>query len=279
MVNFSIPKETHYFNDRSGCYSESLDSLKEYFSEFPKSDCISGEFTPRYYISHSAILRIKKHYPQVKLIVCMRNPLDRLLSQYYFFFNNMKKEPMLDIKKAIKGYHFEDYILKSQYYRYLSFVLEHFDRKNIHFIRYDDIQSNPKKVISKLYTFLGIEASFLPTALNARDNATKVGTRVSLIENAFNLLSQNIYYAPSGADCLTDRLLIFFKRHPKAFEIFRNMSTMLSPIFALEKKVFAWKPSPVSETTLREIYRDYFAEDLEQLELLLGMDFSNWKCY
>lgn len=62
-------------------YSRGIEFYELYFNS-EKSDVI-GEASPGYICHPEAPRRIKKHLPNVKLILTVRNPIDRAYSQYY----------------------------------------------------------------------------------------------------------------------------------------------------------------------------------------------------
>ncbi len=65
---------------------------------------ICGEISPCYFILPAALLEIKKHNPQCKILSGLRNPFERLFSQYKYhkkqhgfksfdlFVNNARQE-------------------------------------------------------------------------------------------------------------------------------------------------------------------------------------------
>ncbi len=61
--------------------------------EKKKGISITGEDTPFYFWNEEAANRIKKYLPKVKLIVILRNPVDRAFSE----FNNIKRDKKLDV--------------------------------------------------------------------------------------------------------------------------------------------------------------------------------------
>lgn len=79
LVAPSLQHEIHYFDlnfDKD---------LKWYQSQFPEleSGMITGESSP-YYLFHPLVAqRVFDIYPQIKLIVLLRNPTERAISQYY----------------------------------------------------------------------------------------------------------------------------------------------------------------------------------------------------
>ena len=97
-IHPSIPKETQYFsiyfNKGLSWYRSHfpLTSNREVNNRYQKQTFVSGEATP-YYIFHPyAAKRIFDVIPNVRLIILLRNPVDRAYSHYQY-------EKQLDIEK------------------------------------------------------------------------------------------------------------------------------------------------------------------------------------
>ncbi len=92
-------KEVHYFDLK---YAQGLDW---YRSQFPwwlniRRNVITGEASP-YYIFHPAVPdRVRETLPDVKLIVLLRNPVERALSHYHLV-RRREREP-LSFEDAIR---------------------------------------------------------------------------------------------------------------------------------------------------------------------------------
>jgi hypothetical protein len=105
----SLPKEVHYFSiyyDKSTTWYRShfpLARHKRYVERNHERCFITGEATP-YYIAHPhAPLRVFETVPQARLIVLLRNPVDRAYSHYHF-----------EVKKGIETLSFEEAIAREE---------------------------------------------------------------------------------------------------------------------------------------------------------------------
>src|SRR3989344_5640213 len=74
-VCFSWNKEPHFFN-RDREYEKSLDYYRTYFKNCENKK-LRGEYTVNYLYFDSAADRIKKHFPGTKIIIALRNPIER----------------------------------------------------------------------------------------------------------------------------------------------------------------------------------------------------------
>ncbi|MEH2347823.1 MAG: sulfotransferase domain-containing protein [Nostoc sp.] len=76
----SSQKEIHFFDFQ---YQKGIDWYEAQFASKNSTEFLTGEASP-YYIFHPLVPeRIKQHYPHIKIIVLLRNPVDRAISHYY----------------------------------------------------------------------------------------------------------------------------------------------------------------------------------------------------
>ena len=74
-----IKKEIHFFDYN---YNKGKSWYKSFFN-FKKNNKISGEATPYYFSHPKAAERIKLLYPNIKIILILRNPAERAISSFY----------------------------------------------------------------------------------------------------------------------------------------------------------------------------------------------------
>jgi hypothetical protein len=269
-------KELHFFDcDRN--FNKGVSYYNSFFID-RKNELIQGEFTPRYILYKDALLRIKKFYHHVKIIISLRNPLERAYSQYNFFKYNKKKEPENNFESALNGFWKHDYLEKSLYYKQLINVFQIFSKENIHIILTDDIKINPKKVIMDLYLFLGVEKSFVPSCIRKKINVSKNNfvapnklwsyINRTLIHN--QRFVNGVNYG-NQIGLLEFYLRIFFKIIARLIFYINNLLDRYS------KKILIIDDFPSSKKKL--IYEKYFKKDINNTEILLGIDLAFWKKY
>ena len=133
--------------------------------------CITGEDTPFYFWDKKAIERIKNKIPKTKLIVLLRNPIDRAYSNYQLgkrsgnellsFENAIKKE----IELLEKNNDFENdeiekfrrtrsYIAKGLYYNQIKHWFALFPQEQILVLNSDDLAKNPHQTMKSVFNFL-----------------------------------------------------------------------------------------------------------------------------
>lgn len=235
--------------------------LKEFWDqfEFATNQKAIGEFTPRYYCSIEAIERLALHFPKAKIIVSLRNPVERTLSQYRYNYYRQKRELNQTFSDALQGSLSFHYLEKSLYFKHLKLVFELFPREQIHIVRYQNIIDNPLALLKDLYEFLEVDSTFTPKNLTKKVN----GTPKSGLDWKKNLL----YSLRGNKDNKADPRLIVTKTFIK--------KSLTELRFLLSGK--GMSDLVITQEDQRSLYEQYFREDIENLELLTGMDFSAWK--
>jgi len=143
-------------------YNSGINEYKKYFipggssskRNLPKNNKkkIIGERTVDYIYERNGlpILRIKKHFPNIKLIILMREPISRAYSQYNKFFLE-KQTSINDFYKWVETLD-ED---PSKYDIWLKNVFDLFPRKNIHITIAEQVLENPLEEYNKIFKFIG----------------------------------------------------------------------------------------------------------------------------
>jgi hypothetical protein len=152
-------KELHFFDQ---FYNKGIEWYESNFSK-KEEDQIVGEFTPKYLRSPKIAKLIKKHYPDTKLIISLRNPISRAFSHYNFLKKHTNIESNLYKSLFDKKY---EILMAGLYGEQIQTYLKLFPLNNIHIIFFEDIINNPKDVVKKLYAFLEIDPHFRPMELS-----------------------------------------------------------------------------------------------------------------
>jgi hypothetical protein len=165
--------EPHFF-DNDDNYKKGVDWYEKTF--FTKKKNVCGEKTPIYIFIQKSLDRIKKHYPNIKLIIVLRNPITRAYSQYNhitdlsnpksndynpndrMFIKNYKSFSDI-IKNNSKLKDFQQYstILQRGYYAdQLEYVYKLFPKKNVKIIINEDLLESPLRTMNYIFSFLNV---------------------------------------------------------------------------------------------------------------------------
>ncbi len=167
---FFIKDVYNKFNPNDPGYSAIKDiiiqnekSYSEVFSTRAKYKC-KGEATASYlYYFNEAIPNILKTLGKnVKIIIILRNPFDKVVSHYKFYlgrgwetksFENALQNERYRIEN---GYNpFYHYTNQGYYYESVKAFLKSFS--NVHICFYEDLKSNPQKFLDEIFDFLEVE--------------------------------------------------------------------------------------------------------------------------
>lgn len=182
-----VPKELHFFDTLNKI------NIKDYRKKFPKkffTRYLSFESTPRYMYYPGVIETLKKNYPNLKLIVVLRDPVKRAFSAWNmymqmksdekylrFFKNEQQKDPTniiysfmsnsenhifenwIDNEKKILSDEniIEPSIIKRGHYKdQLEKLLKYFPSEQLLVISSLELKLNTSEVLNKVCNFLNI---------------------------------------------------------------------------------------------------------------------------
>lgn len=141
----------------------SFDAYQALFAEANGHPAV-GEASPLYLWSPHAAGAIHRRIPDVKLIACLRHPVERAFSH---FLHNLRigletHTRFEDALEADARRHYTEYIGQGMYHRLLNRYYERFDPSRIRVYFFDDLKREPETVMRDIYRFLGVDESFRP---------------------------------------------------------------------------------------------------------------------
>jgi hypothetical protein len=162
-ICLSEPKEVRYFNrylvpvgnDKGKLnrnYDESIEWYTRHFSHARKGQ-VKGEITPVYLFDEAAPFSIKKHFPDVKLIVCLRNPVKRAYSSYRLH-RGLSIIDDIPFEQAVEQE--AVYVDMGLYAKQLKRYLEYFNREQLLVILFEDLIRQPDTVFRRIFEFLNV---------------------------------------------------------------------------------------------------------------------------
>lgn len=236
----------------------SLEDYKKLFSGVENERMI-GEATPTYIGRPNVPQKIKALIPDCKMIVTLRNPVERTISHYKLRVNEGKENRSLDEVIAhetqflpIINAPLDTYAITfSFYHAHLSRFLEVFPREQLHIELLDDFTRDTQSVLKRIYEFLGVSTDYLPEATNIynkhQGSRSKTVSRVISEDSPLKRFLQNALPTPL-------KIMI------------RNTIHRLN---AKNVEIV------IHEETLKELHK-LFREDTLKLQDLLGRDLSHW---
>ena len=125
---------------------------------------IVGEVSHSYMISRRARDRILQRLPDAKLLVCLREPVERTFSQYLDGIKNGKFEGTFEeVLESVPSL-----INRSRYGTHISRYLEAFSREQMHIASFDQLKADPAQFAADMFAFLGVEPLEIPPQLGEK---------------------------------------------------------------------------------------------------------------
>lgn len=140
-------------------------SLTDYINSYELSDSatIYGEVSSVYLYSEKVRTRIKENFPNCKLIVIIRNPVDRAFSNYKESFNSDPQAINKQFSEICQNPSTDiEYLKNGMYSTFIEQYLELFDEKQILILLFDDLVNDQKTFFQKIFQFINVDDTFQP---------------------------------------------------------------------------------------------------------------------
>ncbi len=260
-------KEGRYFSQMAWCFygpgdknveltvTKDLESYTALFDGYNNQKAV-GDISPEYlYFHEKAIPLIKNTLGEnVKIIIILRNPVDRAFSGYTHFKRDRRED--LTFEEALEK---EDermaqnwiwawqYKNSGLYFRQVKSYLDNL--KNVKVIIYEDLKNNEQNILSEICDFIGVSPDF----------------------NFDTSYKYNVSGDPKNAVLYkleTSRGVVNFIKKI----IPRSLVSKIKKNFTGEKQMKKTEINPQTKLRLIEFFRD----DILKLQDLLQRDLSHW---
>lgn len=141
-----------YFFDRY--FERGVDWYVSKFASASSNHKAIGELSHDYLYSEDACNRIRATFPEIKLIVFLRNPVDRAFSHWLY----RRRLGLTDASFEQELESYSTLLEKSRYGRHLRRYLERFDREQLYIGFFSRLQKDPVSFANEIYSFLGVSS-------------------------------------------------------------------------------------------------------------------------
>ncbi len=259
-IDMSSQKEPDFFSDislqKQKLYykKKRIDTFKKYYALFQGEDIrLRGEASVSYLFYEDVPQRIIKYNAHAKIIIMLRNPIERAFSHYLMDYRlgliSESFETIIQnqLKSSRYNLFYQQYILVSEYAPQVKRYLAAFPKENIHFIYYEDFKEHTATIVNNVFLFLGIDDSFKP----------------------FLQKKYNIYSQPKNR-IIRYFYSFFYLRQVLSFIFSRNLMNRI------RRLLFSNGVKPeLSESTRCDLKR-YYTSDVRYLSRLLNKDLTKW---
>lgn len=255
-------KEPHYFAEFAVApeFDNFLPVVRDrlaYQNLFKDSDgrVAIGEASPSYLCDSGSAERIKAAIPAAKIIISLRNPVDRAFSHYLMELNRgtetlpFEEAIEFDLRRREKGWgKSAQYTELGLYANQVKAFLDQFGRDQVLIVLFEDLVRDTKVTMREIARFLGVDPDAFPESAFAQ------------VHNPFE-----ISRGPVARAILRLRPLRLWTKKwvPRAVrKVVRN------------SLLFAARPKPALSPDSRRQLANRFEADLRQLERLLERDLN-----
>lgn len=235
--------EPHFFSQD---HHRGIDHYRRLF-QAASPERILGEKSADYFAHPAAPARLARVMPAARLVLQLRNPVDRAYSDYKMLYRRgtVTGPPEAYLRAGATRHH--RFLRDGLYAEHLARWLEHFDRDQIQIILFEDVKSQPTQVVATVCEHIGAPYHF----------SDEVGTAPRNDSSAqFLPLPVRTALAPLK----------------EAARPLRG-----KPVFEGVRRLFAREIQypPLSDATRRQM-ADYYAADIARLEAMIDRDLSHW---
>jgi Sulfotransferase domain len=258
---YMVPGKELEFFDR--LWENGLDWYRRQFAAGAGSSAI-GEASPTYLGDGQALARIASVLPEAKLIVMLRNPVDRAYSHYWHWRLQMNEtrtfaeavadeldagSPDSDPTPGPAGPPRSDYVGDGRYLSQLEVLCRHFPREQLLVLLLEDLEQRAVETFQTVCDFLDVDRGVVPESVGDVMNPH---------------IGLNKTFHPAWLWKVLVRLQIGRVLPPRiGAAIWRSMVRFNSPY-------------PPMSPSLRSRLTEYYAQENAALAEWLGRDLSSW---
>lgn len=172
-------EEIHYFD-----YPENYKiKEKNYLNKFKKTKCkMRGEKTPSYMLSAEVLKRIHDFNKDMKLIMFLREPIQRTISHYKHELRAREKnnKEIVDFDTFINSYQGpRNPVIRGFYDQQLENIYQIFPKENVLVLISEEVLLNPQKEYAKIFKFLNVS----DYKIKYKANVHKASNNLKIEEN------------------------------------------------------------------------------------------------
>lgn len=233
----------------------------EGFFEDARPGQIQFDSTMTYIRSLWAPRRIAKENPDAKIMVCLRNPIDRAFSHYWH--EKKKGSINFDFAEVLENYDlYSSWIEPGLYAEHIERYLQYFDREQFLFLRFEELKKNPKAFLTRILRFAEVNEDFEPWWLHNKSN--EAGGKRTFLNRAWRKLKAVV--AQSGLEAAArdlglDDAVQYFEEESVLGSVLRDRSEYEAGI----------------DPELHAELIDICEPEIQRLEELLDIELKSWK--
>ena len=262
-------KEAHYFSTPDfpprfegpgddGMNTETIRDRDKYLALFAGSEGYKavGESSVFYLYYPRTAERIHADFPQTKIIMMLRNPVDRAFSAYMHLIRDGREQLSFEDSLAAEEQRLRSGFEPMWFYRELGLYagqveryLQVFGPKQVKVVLYDDFAMNPLGTVNEVFEFLGVNTTVsIDTSLHHNESGVPKSRWM------YDFISK-----PNGVKELIKPLI----------------PAMIRERIGMKAKSMTLRREEMNPST-RDQLQQFFVGDVRRLEKLIERDLSRW---
>lgn len=263
-IQWASRKEVNYFNafqadgSANPYHLQPLAFYQQFFPDTVPPEMRQGEYSPVYMTDTVAMNKIQSLFPDIRLIVTLRNPVERAYSHFLYAQNFLQSIP--------KEYSFEQSLERYPYLKDIGMYSDQIQRLYSLFLPsqclilvFEEMIQNPVEVMRAVYNHIGVDNSFTPRVTKVNANKT---IRYQWLENIINYIST---LKPQSSDNLLNRLY-----NSPIYPVLLKWKHAIR-----DANVSTHQKSRLDPDSYDRLYSEYKV-DIKKLEVLLERDKPLW---
>lgn len=247
-----------------------LHEYEAYFRDAGEARVV-GEISTRYLASPRVPPRAAALLPGLRVVVSLRNPIEQVYSYYW----HLRRQNFHQWTRAAAPPTFEEalerfperLLAQARYSEHLRRWFAHVDRARFCIVLYDDILADPRGVLAELYRHLGVDAEFVPGALEQRGAAERQGR--SPRGPALDRIHAALYQRAVRGVYQPAKRALGVRRAERLKSALRLRETA--------ERIFYRPGYPPLAPATRARLQGHFAGEVRRLAGLIGRDLGRWE--
>lgn len=225
-----------------------------------------GDVSVEYLYDTRAAPAVAAHFSQLRLIVSLRDPIERAKSAYYWKLRKRQFEG-IGLEEALsrglnaaqedrhKDESFVDIIRRGEYGEQLQLYIDHYGPSSMLYLIYEDIAREPLGSLKQVYRFLGCEEGFHPPSLESRPKQNTYNKTLIALER----MASGNRLAGRAVDYI-NQLLTRFSGKKDSPDISLDLEMRLREYYApslekIQSMVFQAPPENRPKTDISSVWR------------------------
>lgn len=263
-ISMSKVKETNYFlGECREFQGRIIDVWSDYTATMDGRFPARGESSPAYsmYPRFEGVpKRISEAIPDVRLIYLVRDPVERIVSQYLMRAASSQQsirvpDPGIGFEAVVGDLHdrFNPFACPGYYMTQIRQYLEYFPAGNLLVVDSNELQTDRRATLQKIFRFLEVDDSFWDDSMTGKMN---VGSEKRRVRKPYEALVNHPY-----ASWVRNRVPA------------KTWKTLVGPV---RKRISSPVERPVPGPAFRLKVEEAFGEEIAELREFSGQDFSSW---